>query len=223
MEAKCFYPDITELGGLNVGGMWVGPVYQREDFSTILDKHASKVSSEFAFCVTSASQMTPNGGSYNVSPYLRDAGWRLVGQKLNWYPSHNGDHCVGVWFKRLRTGGVDMSVVQPRQCYNGGPPSPKNLVWSSCGAKFLVGLSQLRWGNKMLSLARLPVDIPLRWKPFLKVHGWRHVDTGQLASYWVNGWEPADYPGETAERKMYAPQLPVASRPIGVAAAQGAF
>jgi len=40
---------------------------------------------------------------------------------------------------------------------------------------------------------RLPVEITSLQKRWLNMYNFRHLDTGKLASYYVNGWKPEEY------------------------------
>ncbi len=189
------YPDLTEV---NPYEMVKNDVYPR---------NPAVICTEFAFAIAAP------GTSKESLEELNKIGFEHKTNMLNWYWSHvhdgvpkspwdnNEKRVLGFWWLKNRKDGIAPHVASKRQgwmsddnkipCNISGTHKTYHLTQTGCGMK-LGGLPlKRREFSKFFTLLRLPLnDISRMQMMWLKQNNFQHVDTGNLAQYWVNGWNP---------------------------------
>lgn len=131
-------------------------------------------------------------------------GFKAVSCMNNWWPSHAGENRkLTLWWMRspgfLEGPQIADRKVWPSYCL-ADRKYGKIVKWLShtgCGLKigeppFTVKLFDTQF-NRFFTLLRMPLIVSPLKQRFLASRNYRHLDTGKLASYWINGWEPEKY------------------------------
>lgn len=199
MISYCVFPDLSEFGQLS---SWNIPYDKLGNYMPVRDRQDAYVKqlrtleenagTEFAFATTAEYQNTENA-SPQVGIALTALGWIPVGKRLNWSRWHNGSPPVTIWFRHLVPGASQQPG--PRRRYAGNTAETlggycKHHVAYSCGAKLIDAVGR---PGPYVALWRRPVELRPRQLSLMKTRGWRHVATGSLASYWVNGFTPDEW------------------------------
>lgn len=182
-EGKCTctqYPDLTEL----------------KYASARTEKHIEETKTEFIFHLSA-----PHNYDLRKS-YILDAGFQEVSCMNNWWPSHRGEkRTLTLFWMRAPNGLVEPQPCKRKAWLNYRSANEhyfhgQHLAWSGCGFKIGVpplGEFATTRFHRFFTLMRMPVIVkPLNLK-WLKKHNYRHLDTGFMASYWINGWKPKEY------------------------------
>lgn len=174
------YPDLTEL------------VYS----SNGVKKHVKETKTEFIFHLSA-----PHNYIVTKS-YLLDAGFQKVSCMNNWWPSHRGEErTLTLFWMRAPNGLLEPQCCKRKAWMNYSPMHDsyfhgQHMALSGCGFKIGVpplGEFATARFHQFFTLMRMPVIVkPLNLK-WLKKHNYRHLDTGFMASYWINGWKPKEY------------------------------
>lgn len=178
------FPDVTEY-------------YYQYDMSP---KASEAVKTEFAFNL---------GAFRNHSAEAEDIGLKPVSTMMNWWPTHAGE---------IRP----LTLFWGRAIYDNGIPQPTNRtywrfarqdpVWnkivfdlaaSGCGLKIAEPPLKKEKFHRFFTLLRMPLKLaPIQVKWMAK-YNFRLIDTGRLATFWVNGWDPKTY-NENEEFKYFS-------------------
>jgi hypothetical protein len=148
----------------------------------------NEIKTEFAFHL-SASQ----ANNFDATK----AGMQAVSVMNNWWPTHNGEERkLTLYWAKLKDKPNIQEVVEPRR-WNFGEYKfmsiQKELAGSGCGFK-LIEPPIVRARHWMyFTLVRLPLQINKVRERLLKALNYRHLDTGTMAQYWINGWDPKTY------------------------------
>lgn len=186
------FPDLTEI--LFMAESWKVATPTEEDMK--------KIKTEFIFYVA----------ALKLSPSAVELGFKPVSCMNNWFSAHRRQQrrMTLYWMRNPH------SDEEPQPAYRiawgGGyyaegklPPKPyivdrtkglseySFLAASGCG--FNIGEPPFDKGTcyQFPTLMRMPVEVLRPEAQELVKHGYRLLDTGKLASYWVNGWKPEKY------------------------------
>jgi hypothetical protein len=150
------------------------------------------IKTEFTFAVAAPSQ--------NIG-YLIKEGFNHLSSMNNWWPSHCGQNreLKFLWLKK--EGILNLAKAPLRSSWGFGDERKEKylsdqLAKGGCGFKLAIPPIASKDHYRYFTLMRLPVRVSsLRQKLLAKLN-YRLIDTGKLASYWVNGWEPKVYSHE---------------------------
>lgn len=191
-----YYPPIVQFPDL------AEVQFMRESYcgsSGMTKEYLDAIKTEFIFFVKA------NG----VSPTAEEWGLKPVSCMNNWYTAH-------------RTEARRMTLYWMRNPnYTEEPQTPTRISWginrpyddkyipyvldrtkltqdsflAASGCGFAIGEPPFvpRLFHRFHTLMRIPVEVKPIEKRWLVKHNYRLLDTGKLASYWVNGWTPKEY------------------------------
>jgi hypothetical protein len=182
------FPDLTEIN------------YMRDSWKTayVTPKHLEEIKTEFIFFVKAT----------GVSDNAVELGFKPVSAMNNWYCAHRAEK-RRMMFYWMRNPNPQVEPQKPRRTswgINRGmenyPPhipdrktlsQDQFLAASGCG--FMIGEPPFVWDlmHRFHTLMRMPIKVPQPQVEELVKHGYRLLDTGSLASYWINGWLPDEY------------------------------
>lgn len=158
-----------------------------------IDKETvKKVKTEFAFYLSSL-----DSGRKHIA-ILKPLGFTSVSVMNNWWPTHYGEERpLTLYWKRCNDG-TGKSPVCRRRIWWGMAIAEyeqirQHLAGSGCGLKIGEPPLKAELFHKFFTLMRLPVVVSPPQKKWLLTHNYRHLETGKLASYWINGWKPGEY------------------------------
>lgn len=194
MELVYQFPDLAEIDGL----------------SHISPSELNDCRAEFVFGTTLC---TPHFQSQYSSDNKKSAtmnsaektGMQLLSVMHNWWPSHSYEADKGrplaFYWKRLKKDIPDNYDFPEatRQTWGYGRQDKlyrmheKHLQRSGCGFKIGIPPLKVQYYARYFTLLRMPIKlkkVQLRW---MKDFNFRHIDTGKLASYWINGWTMEEY------------------------------
>lgn len=144
--------------------------------------YLSTITTEFFFYL-----LAP--GSFPES--AKALGLRPVAAMNNWWPSHctQARKLVLYW-------GRNPQYVRGKE-----PPLPKRLAWcdmrylaaSGCGFKIGEPPMRTKLFDRYFTLMRMPRIVLKTQEKWLAKHNYKHLDTGDMASYYINGWDPDTY------------------------------
>jgi hypothetical protein len=125
-------------------------------------------------------------------------GMKPVSCMNNWWPTHCGENRTMTlyWMRVPTSDGTPQVLSRHRWHFSSASVFAKieeHMGATGCG--FKIGEPPLRVSlfHRFFTLMRMPVEakpIQVKW---LTLHNYRLIDTGKLASYWVNGWKPEEY------------------------------
>jgi len=145
------------------------------------------VKTEFVF--TLQSPVHSRGGHGAV---LHD--FKCVSSMRNWSKFHPDwdKRRLDLWWKRIHPEAEPQESARYRWRTLESDPTQRHQA-SGCGFRIAEPPLETRMFTKFFSLLRMPLEprpIQLRW---LANNNYRLIERGNLASYWVNGWNPLDY------------------------------
>ena len=170
---------------------------------------------EAALSLTEGTIRTPIAFAHYPDKYLLvkdrlfSRGWKILTCALNWHDAHNGDGRINVFYKRFACEPLPVSPGEPHResmyrCH-------KSWMFG-CGGRLLQAFKHYPIGRnsfypRFLTLFRVPKEkrITSRRLSWLADRHFRPVpelDT-PVATYWVNGWKPEEYPGKVGERDFW--------------------
>lgn len=125
-------------------------------------------------------------------------GLKPVSMMNNWWPSHNGENraLTLYWARVPHSEGIPQLAERKRWEYSSTEAYAdieQHLAASGCGLKIGEPPLEVALFHRFFTLMRMPVEVKLIQKRWLTKHNYRLLDTGKLASYWVNGWSPEEY------------------------------
>jgi hypothetical protein len=183
------FPDLTEINWMR--DSWKAGV--------VTPKHLAEIKTEFIFFVRAV----------GVSQNAMELGFKPVSAMNNWYYAHKCE-ARRMLFYWMRNPNPQVEEQKPYRCSwginryydNHLPPHVPNrenpsqdtfLAASGCG--FMIGEPpfEKKWFHRFHTLMRMPVAVPRPQAKELVQHGFRLLDTGKLASYWINGWALDQY------------------------------
>ena len=202
MDYYVQYPDITEIAYLKGCGDAVA--FGEKDVKT-----------EFMFWL----QACDDGKKV---PEADSLGLKRVSSMNNWWPSHCGqERKLTLWWRHLPgKKNVDKPGALRRWCSRGNyhanfmnqeyAPNGvvtdiicQSLAGSGCGFKlidktFLKDCDykcdlRARSFYRFFTLIRMPLELNKKEAKFMEDYNYRLLDTGKLATYWVNGWPSEKY------------------------------
>lgn len=167
------FPDLTEItyfyGGYD---------------SVLLHQQLQEIKlipTEFMFYLGSPSHFPDSPPQVGLKP---------VAAMNNWWPSHhNSARKLVLYWARNPNYNPDTSVLPTRKVWC----EYANLAASGCGLKIGVPPMRTKLFNRYFTLFRMPVKVSRVQEKWLTLHNYTHLDTGKLASYYVNGWNPETY------------------------------
>lgn len=172
------YPDLTELTH-----------FYHNDY---LEDLFSSTTTEFLFFLEAlpAKLYTP-----------LDYGFKPISSMNNWWPTHKGENREMKlwWMKMPRPFPKPRPVDRVRwgEYFNYSEirftRNVLHMAASGCGFKIGEPPFKARLFHRFFTLMRMPVETNRVQKRWLKLHNYRFVDKGELASYWVNGWPCETY------------------------------
>jgi len=128
----------------------------------------------------------------------KEAGFKAVSIMNNWWPSHAGEirPLTLYWMRATEVKPLTQGPNRLNWKYNSTGKwaiLEQHMAGSGCGLK--IGELPFRKSlfHRYFTLMRLPVEITPLQKKWLAMYNFRHLDTGKLASYYVNGWKPEEY------------------------------
>jgi len=167
-------------------------VIQYPDLTEVLHpSNYSRSETEFIFYLQAPLSNTP----YT----LKGKGFTPVASMNNWWPTHAGEERrLTLWWLKVPTNaGNEVKAGRNRWGYSSAKDKysqiEKHLAKSGCGLKIGEPPLLSKYFHKFFTLMRMPLDIKPIQQKWLTRHNYRHIDTGAMASYWVNGWEPNKY------------------------------
>lgn len=170
------YPDLTELG-----------------FAYDLNKrNVDDIKTEFLFYLQG-----PCSGNMAL---IKGLDFTEVSCMNNWWPSHRGENRkLTLWWKRGPKDHKPQALLSRHNwTYSGGGKTKWSLIeahlgGSGCG--MMIGEPPLKVSlyHRFFTLMRMPVTTSPIQKRWLTRNNFRLLDEGKIASYWVNGWKPAEY------------------------------
>lgn len=167
------YPDLTEIA--RVDGL---------QYCTA-QRLLEEVKTEFVFTIQAPS-------TQNLTHELIRHGFTQVSSMRNYYRSHPEERRLNFWWKRVHP--------------NAEPQKSGRISWggSEEGGYFSHGGCGFKLNNKLhkafkkfFSLLRMPLDptkFQLQW---LKINNYRLIEKGNMASFYVNGFDPDTYSFQT--------------------------
>lgn len=171
------YPDLTELASYEL--------YKNVNLN---------IRTEFAFFTAMSKHSANKQIATNVT-ILEDMGFKRLTSMNNWWPSHWDDgRVIDFWWKRYEknTKPVENAF---RQVWGGREyPWLKGLI-AATGCGFKIGHSPLRQNLyyrffSLLRLTKKPTALSIKW---LEKYNFKKIDEGQMAEYWLNGWDYDKY------------------------------
>jgi hypothetical protein len=129
------------------------------------------------------------------------AGFTAISRMNNWYPSHAGhERAITFWWKKFL---VPVSPVKAERKSWGGfynKKIEKYLSASGCGfsihsPKDLDDMPRDPF-FRYFTLMRMPIEPSEQQYEWLEINHFRHITTGTQSSFWINGWDPAEYTWE---------------------------
>lgn len=149
------------------------------------------IQTEFAFAISSPTQS---------GAYLEKYGFAHLSSMNNWWPSHAGQsrELKFYWRKDPKAPNLDKKPQRMnwgRDYYDSRKEGKlsKQLALSGCGFKLATGPVTIKEHYRFFTLMRLPIEPTKTQKALLEKLHYRHIDTGRLASYWINGWKPEEF------------------------------
>lgn len=149
-----------------------------------------RLQTEFAFAVAAPGQNFKD---------LSDYGFKHLADMNNWWPTHAGENRkLEFWWLKQDAANLEKAPMRRGWCYYEHGSSEeaalkRQLASSGCGFKLAQPPISKKEHYRFFTLLRMPIVVsPLRLK-LLKEMNYRHIDTGKLASYWLNGWDPKEY------------------------------
>jgi hypothetical protein len=182
MELLPQFPDLTEVKDL----------YYESNFAP---EKIRALKTEFAFAVT--------GPNSNIAENrLMHVGFKAISQMNNWWSSHAGEsRCLTFYWKKWDRPNLQGSVERvtwQNQKYIKGEilsslPPYGHLASGGCGLKLLENFLSKKHAYRFFTLQRMPLEPTALQLKKLASLNYRLVDSGKLASYWINGWDPDTY------------------------------
>lgn len=192
------FPDLTEI------------LFTNESWRTICvnEDTLKDIKTEFIFHVHAVSE----------APSLVEVGFKPVSCMNNWFSAHRKEWrrmtlywkrnplfegekqeatrvCWGVNDRQLRNADITPYAyrVPDYARLPGYQGDSEYLAGSGCG----FNLGELPFVehsfHRFFTLMRMPVRVKLGDKKWLVERGYRLLDRGKFASYWINGWDPKEY------------------------------
>jgi hypothetical protein len=170
------FPDLTEV-------LYAEGLRNIKDYKT-----------EFVFYLAARKE------SYNAL----DLGFKHVAAMNNWWPSHGGEVRQMSLYWLRNPNKVKPQISAPKSwgarlaSYYKNTPCEKHLLQTAAsGCGFKIGQVPLKASlyNRFFTLMRLPLVLSEVRRKWLTDHNYRHLDTGSMAQYWINGWDPKVYSG----------------------------
>jgi hypothetical protein len=160
------FPDVTEINGIwNLIGTNTEAALRRKGLPT-----------QFMFATSATYSMVRDLETFNFRPLAR---------MTNRNPVHEKEEgrFITFWWKRLRN--TQKIVVKPEpKHYIMSTVDVPDLAAGCCGFKLLEGKIPL---TPYFSLLRMPLAMPEPRVQQLSHAGYRLIDTGSLATFWLNG------------------------------------
>jgi hypothetical protein len=183
------YPDVTEIQ--NIEGS--GPEWDY-NLSRYKPEKPWKFETEFVYGISSP-------GSRGEK--LKTLGFEALSCMNNWWPTH-GDAMrkLTFWWKINDKPIEDLAAIKVSPMYYGGTnqrsytqygPLSFDVRASGCGFKLSEPPISKDKHFRYFCLLRLPLTISAGRKKILNAFNYRHIATGKLAQFWLNGWEPKAY------------------------------
>ena len=168
------YPDLTEITAI------YSPTHSPKGFRENKEALAT-TTTEFLFYLGSPSH-------YPESP--KALGLKPVAAMNNWWPSHHdGARKLVLYWAKNPNFKPKVQVLSARNNWCGYP----HMAASGCGLKIGEPPMRARLFNRYFTLMRMPVQVNRIQEKWLSLHNYKHLDTGQQATYYINGWDPATY------------------------------
>jgi hypothetical protein len=168
------FQDLTE--GTQIG-----------EYRNTLKESLKNLKTEFIFGVAAPGQ---------DASYLKDFGFKHLSTMNNWFYSHSGQTRPLSFYWLKREGAKNLDEAPTRKVWCGGEVLPTingALSYGGCGFKLGVAPLSRKLHYQAFTLLRLPIEVSRVQAKLLKKLHYRHIDTGKLASYWINGWDPKEY------------------------------
>ena len=152
------------------------------------DREIDSIQTEFSFIVAAPGQCI----KYHVA---RD--FQHISSMNNWWPSHSGQNRELKFLWKRNKNGNNLEREPERVhwdfCDTRYKQLSAQLAAGGCGFKLAVPPISFKEHYRYFTLMRMPVVVsPFRQK-FLEKLNYHLIDTGKLASYWINGWKPEVY------------------------------
>lgn len=173
MELFVQYPDLTEC--YNIG-------YEPVDVESI--------GTEFAFGVAAPGQ--------RIS-ILKEMGFEHVSSMNNWWPTHKGqDRELKLMWRKLEGRPNNPAKVKRLRWGYGDSKDvfqyiSKDLAYGGCGFKIAQPPLKRASFYRFFTLLRMPLQPTKVHHSWLKMNHFRLLDTGTLATFWCNGWDPNEW------------------------------
>lgn len=152
-----------------------------------LKKQLKELKTEFVFGVSAVGQS---------GEYLKQYGFKHLATMNNWWPTHAGENRRMDFYWLKQEDAPNLPKVPERKTwgYNSQYKSlSEQLASGGCGFKLGEAPICMKEHYRYFTLMRLPVKVsPLRQVLLAKMN-YKLIDTGKLASYWLNGWNPEKY------------------------------
>lgn len=166
------FPDLTEL----------------KYTSSVTEENIRNVKTEFMFYLKG-----PLGSGNSVT----QQGLKPVSIMNNWWPTHCGENraLTLYWGRVPHSEGIAQPATRKTWGYFSGAFTTieQHLAASGCGLKIGEPPFKVALFHRFFTLMRMPVVVTPIQQRWLKKHNYRLLDTGKVASYWINGWKPEEY------------------------------
>ena len=129
------------------------------------------------------------------------AGMTPISCMNNWWPTHCGEKrkLTLYWMRNPGSDGTPQSTNRRKWTYSSYRSTEAfakveaHMGATGCGLKIGEPPLKVSLFHKFFTLMRMPVEVKPAQVKWLTRHNYRLIDTGKLASYWVNGWKPEEY------------------------------
>ena len=140
------------------------------------------------------------------SPLAVNNGFTLVSSMNNWWPSHGGEERQMNLYWLRNPNKTEPQVSKPLRwgdrwvnSYKGTSCEKHLSQTAASGCGFKIGQLPFKAElyNRFFTLMRLPLVLSTTRQKWLIDHHYKPLDTGSMAQYWINGWDPKEHSFET--------------------------
>ena len=169
--------------------MWVQHPDLTEEYCSSWHTNLRRLATEFAFCTATPSTDTA------LRALLVELGFKCVSSMNNWFHYPNRRRIDLYWYKSPKPQAKPCALSE----YHFGGGTQRLLQATGCG--FALGSKlQHEYYWRFHTLMRMPIKPSSKQLLWLDRCHYQKIDEGTLASYWVNGFDPAKYTWKLEEK-----------------------